>query len=333
MRQILGAVAVATAITAFGCASHEDSQSIGSAASPLTLTDVDVAPECQGIISFVNTASFATLDIYLPSNVASNIVAARAISPFVTLEDLSSVSLVGEARLTQIHQGALAQGYIGASCAGIYDELAVSSDDAQALVSLVNGVSSTELHDYLPYAWNGATNLLNLRPFTTAAQISATSGIGPVSFRNLRNAATLTKPFEALAAAATALHRDADILPHFDWYAILTEQQGFYMLNGMTCFGIDPALLPNGTDIRSNLADDQEVYADVADAISFADRNHELTIDPAVGLANLAARIDGGSFFGCYISYANDPWSGNNMAFFVDTVTGFGVLTETRWSE
>jgi len=38
-------------------------------------------------------------------------------------------------------------------------------------------------------------------------------------------------------------------------------------------------------------------------------------------------------FEGCYISYANDPWSGNNLAFFVDTVSGFSVLTETYWSE
>ncbi|HZN94114.1 MAG TPA: hypothetical protein VFB81_15480, partial [Myxococcales bacterium] len=35
---------------------------------PLTTTDVDVAPECQGILTFANNASFATLDIYLPSD-------------------------------------------------------------------------------------------------------------------------------------------------------------------------------------------------------------------------------------------------------------------------
>jgi hypothetical protein len=53
----------------------------------------------------------------------------------------------------------------------------------------------------------------------------------------------------------------------------------------------------------------------------------------AAGLANLDARTAGRSFKGCYISYANDPWSGNNLAFFVDTVTGFSVMAETYWSE
>jgi hypothetical protein len=41
----------------------------------------------------------------------------------------------------------------------------------------------------------------------------------------------------------------------------------------------------------------------------------------------------GRTFFGCYMSYSNDPWSGNNLSFFVDPTSGFGVLTETRWSE
>ena len=51
------------------------------------------------------------------------------------------------------------------------------------------------------------------------------------------------------------------------------------------------------------------------------------------GMANLDARIAGRTFKGCYIGYADDPWSGNNLAFFVDTVTGFSVLSETYWSE
>ena len=317
-----------------GCAAPGEpgSENVGEGVAAVTLTDVDVAPECQGVIDFANQASFATLDVYLPSDVALNIVGARSVAPFVTLEDLSDVTLVGPARLTQIHGGALAESYIDADCAGIFDELAISADDGAAIVALVNTVSSTQLHDYLPNAWNGAVNLLNLRPFTSAAQISATSGIGTVSFRSLRNAATLTQPFEELADAATALNRDADVTTRFDWYDALTSS-GAYSLNGLTCFGVDPELLPNGTDIRANLADAAEVYAEVEDTIDFANRHDELALDPAPGLANLAARIDGGTFFGCYISYADDPWSGNNLAFFVDTETGFGVLTETRWSE
>lgn len=323
---------VGVAVT--GCVAPEQpvEEPAGTSEAALTATDVDVAPECQGVIDFVNQASFATLDAYLPSNVATNIVSARAAQPFVSIAQLSGVSGVGEVRLTQIHGGALTEEYVDASCAGVFDELAVSADDEAAMVALVNTVSSTQLHDYLPNAWNGAQNLLGSRPFTAVSQISATSGVGPVSLRSIRNAATLAHPFEVLAAAVTDLHRDADVTTRFDWYDALTSS-GAYSLNGMTCFGVDAELLPNGTTIRPNLADAAEVYNEVVDTIDFANRHDELTIDPAPGLSNLASRLAGGSFFGCYISYADDPWSGNNLAFFVDTETGFGVLTETRWSE
>jgi hypothetical protein len=303
--------------------------------APLTETDVDFAPECQGILTFVNVASFATLDAYLPSDVAANLVARRAESPFVSLADVSSVHLVGAARLKQLEGGARAEGFIAPDCVGILDDLAISSDDEAAMVALVNTLSSTELHDILPYAWNGATNLLNLRPFTSAQGISGTSGIGPVSFRNLRNAATLSQPLEALIAAVNALPQPdhgAKMARHFDRYQLVTERYRY--LYGMECFGIDPAILPNGTSIRANLADAAEVRADVAGAVSFANRYGQLPSSlVANGLANLDARIAGRSFKGCYISYANDPWSGHNLAFFVDTVSGFSVLTETYWSE
>jgi len=293
---------------------------------------VDVPPECQGILTFVNVASFATLDAYLPSDAAENIIGQRSVAPFATLAQVSLVDLVGLVCLTQIHQGALSEGYIGSSCVGIYDELAVSADDQGAMVALVNSISSTELHDILPNAWNGAVNLLNGRPYTSAAGISNTSGIGSVSLRAIRNAATLSRPFETLAAAVNALNRDTTLLRHFDWYALINDRAYRY-LYGMTCFGIDPAILPNGTDIRPTLASASEVYNDVASAVSFANRYNELTINPAIGLTNLQQQIAGKTFFGCYISYANDPWSGNNMAFFVDAASGFSVLSETRWSE
>ncbi|MFT3775328.1 MAG: hypothetical protein QM820_59020 [Minicystis sp.] len=323
-------MSIAASVVAAGCAEQAE---VASASAALTATDVDVAPECQGVITFVNTASFAKLDEYLPSNVAQNLVNRRATSPFVSIADVSSVSLVGDARLTQIYQGARTEAYVGASCVGIYDQLAVSSDDEQAMVALVNSISSTELHDILPDAWNGASNLLNTRPFTTAAQISNTSGIGPSSIRRIRNAATLAKPFEQLAAAATGLHRDADILAHFDWFQAVVTADNHYHQGSLTCFGVPLDYMPSGTTIRPNLADATEVYNEVVSTLTFANRYNELAIDPAPGLANLQSLLAGGEFFGCYISYADDPWSGNNRAFFVNPDTGFGVLTETRWSE
>lgn len=322
-----------------GCGGTESepfSEPRESLRAPLTGTDVDVAPECQGILTFVNVASYATLDAYLPSDVATNLVNRRASSAFVSLADVSSVRLVGPARLEQIEGGARAEGFIGSSCVGILDDLTISTDDAAAMVALVNTLSSTELHDILPYAWNGAVNLLNLRPFTSAEAISGTSGIGSVSFRNLRNAATLSQPLENLISAVNALpqgNNGATMARHFDWYYIVMNA-GYYRLNGMECFGIDSAILPNGTTIRPTLANDAEVRANVSSVVSFANRNGQIPSSTVQGgLANLDARITGRSFKGCYIDYSDDPWSGNDLAFFVDTVSGFGVLTETYWSE
>jgi hypothetical protein len=338
MQLHLGTALLAVSLFA-GCGeagSEPSSESLDSQRAPLTGTDVDVAPECQGIITFVNTASLETLDEYLPSDVALNLVGQRSVAPFVTLADVNSVRLVGPARLEQIEGGARAEGFISPLCVGILDDLALSADDNIEMVALVNSLSSTELHDILPYAWNGATNLLNLRPFTSAQGIANTPGIGSVSFRNLRNAATLSRPLEQLIAAVNALpdgNNGANMARHFDRYELIWNA-GYYRLNGMECFGIDPDHLPNGTVIRQNLANAAEVYAEVSGTVSFANRNNQIPSSVVqAGLANLSARIAGRSFKGCYYSHSDDPWSGNNVAFFVDTVSGFSVLTDTFWAE
>ncbi|NTX07778.1 hypothetical protein [Myxococcus sp. CA040A] len=303
--------------------------------APLTIADVDVAPECAGILTFVNNATFAKLDEYLPSNVVSNIVARRATSHFVSLADLSSVPLVGEARLAQIESGARYEGAITSTCVGIIDQLAVSTDDQAELVSLVNSISDTELHDVLPYAWNGAVNLLTQRPFTSAHAIGGTPGIGAVSLRNLRNAATLSKPLEALIGAVNALpHPDhgAKMARHFNWYEVLGDR--YYHFGIDECFGFEPGEAPFDAPLRATPADGDEVRNNFAGVLNFANRNNQL--NPTVvtnGVNNLNTLTDGRTFKGCYFGYANDPWSGNNVAFFVDTVSGFSLMTRTYWSE
>ncbi|HVE82841.1 MAG TPA: hypothetical protein VND93_08325 [Myxococcales bacterium] len=338
MRQFLAAVTIASGLLA-GCgrpdlasADPDPTDELAQPYEPLTATDVDVAPECQGVITFANNASFATLDLYLPSDLASNIVGARSVTPFTNVASLSAVYGMGPVRLSQTYQGALAEGYVTSSCVGIFDELAVSTDDQAQMVALVNGISSEEMHDILPHAWNGAVNLLAGRPYTTAAGISNTSGIGTVSFRNIRNTATLSKPFEALAAAVNNLHGDGRMARHFDWYHEMWNAEYGYHQAGGTCFGIDPNVVPQGIEIRQNLATPTEVYDTMAWAVSYVDRYHH-TIDPTAGLANLQEQAAGRSFFGCNINYAPDPWSGHTISFFVDPLTGFGAFTETWWSE
>ncbi len=319
-----------------GTESESSSDSLQRLRAPLTETDVDVAPECQGILTFVNAASFETLDAYLPSDVVTNLVTRRASSPFVSLADVSSVRLVGQARLEQLAGGARNEGFIDSSCVGVMDGLAVSTDDAAAIVSLVNTISDSELHDVLPDAWNGAVNLLTLRPFTSAQAISNVSGIGEVSLRNIRNAATLSRPLEALITAVNAAPQHgaygASMARHFDWWQVVTG--GYYQQGGLECFGLEPSSVPYGATIRPNLADAAEVRAAVEYAVDVANWNNQLSSSViSAGMANLDARTAGRSFKGCYLSYANDPWSGNSVAIFVDTVNGFSVMTDTYWSE
>ncbi|MBU8898712.1 hypothetical protein DRW03_10800 [Corallococcus sp. H22C18031201] len=307
--------------------------------APLTSTDVDVAPECQGIIQFVNSASFQTLDVYLPSDVVNNLVARRTTAPFVTLAEVAAVRLVGPARLKQIEGGARTEHYITASCAGIVDELAVSADDAAAIVSLVNNISSTELHEVLPNAWNGAVNLLTQRPFTSVDAISNTTGIATVSMRGLRNAATLSKPFEDLAAAIEATPRGdfyGRVYRHFDWWGTLHHYG--YRVSMQECFGIDAIDIPGYPNslppMRATLATAAEVNSVVANTVDYAHHMHpfpDALIAP--GLNNLSAQTQGRTFKGCYFKYEEDPFSGHNMAFFVDTATGLGVMSEQYWSE
>jgi DNA uptake protein ComE-like DNA-binding protein len=338
MRHLGTALLAASLLAGCGGAELESSnESLARKQAPLTTTDVDVAPECQGILRFANTASFATLDAYLPSDVVSNLVARRSVSPFVSLADLSSVRLVGQARLEQLAGGARAQGFIGSSCVGVLDGLAVSTDDAAAIVSLVNSISDSELHDVLPDAWNGAANLLSLRPFTSVQAISHVAGIGDVSLRNIRNSATLSRPLEALIDAANAVGSDGNngayMARHFDWWQEVTGN-GSYRSGGMECFGLEPSSVPSGATVRPYLADAAEVRAEFVGTLSFANRYNQISSGViSAGLANLDERITGRSFKGCYFSYANDPWSGHNVAIFVDTVNGFSLMTGTYWVE
>lgn len=334
----LGQALLAVSLFA-GCSGIEtepSSPSLEQQQTPLTSTDVDVAPECQGIIDFVNTASFQTLDAYLPSDVATNLVTRRTASPFVSLADISSVRLVGPTRLEQIESGARNEEFIGPSCVGIMDGLAVSTDDAAAIVSLVNTISDSELHDVLPDAWNGAVNLLNLRPFTSAQAISDVAGIGDVSLRNIRNAATLSRPLEALIDAVNAAPGDtygANMARHFDWWEVVTTS-GRYNYGGLECFGLEPSSVPYDATVRPYLADAAEVRAAVDYAVSVANRRNQLPSSViSAGLANLDALTAGRSFKGCSFGYANDPWSGHTVHIFVDTVNGFSVMTDTYWAE
>lgn len=342
MRRLGPALLAASLLVGCGPAESEapPTPSLAREDAPLTTTDVDVAPECQGILTFVNTASFATLDAYLPSDLVTNLVSRRSTAPFATLAEVSAVNLMGPVRLTQLETGARSLGYIDGTCVGILDELALSSDDAAAMVSLVNGASASSLYAVLPHAWNGATNLINLRPFTSVQAISNVSGIGSVSLRNLRNAATMGYSLEVLVSAVNALPEDlwtVKLDQSFEVADVIAGEHGNEYNDGGQCFGIDPSTFPSTSwTNRSTLASADEVLGYVASAVDFAHRNNPSQLSSEVvadGLANLEARIAGRTFIGCHLDYSKGPWGGIQVHFFVDTETGFRILTEQHWVE
>jgi DNA uptake protein ComE-like DNA-binding protein len=327
---VLGGCAASAAGTGSG-ADLGDEPATASAAAASTIADVDFAPECAGILTYVNGATFAELDSYLPSNVATGIVARRATAAFVDIADLSSVSGIAQARLSQIAERSRALGFIAAGCAGIYEELAVSADDRTAILAYANTASQDDL-------WNVARTepdatapaLVAGRPYTTLQQLVDVVNVGPSTLRSLRDAAVID-PFDDLAGRVNGVHREASISTAFNWYSVASDQPG--RQSGMLCFGVPADLVDSfGGEMRANLADGAEVLAEVTSTVNFADRNHEVGSATA-GLAHLQAQVTGHQFLGCYIGFQPNPWCGVSRAFFVNKDTGYRVLTETFWCE
>ncbi|MEO5729154.1 MAG: hypothetical protein ABI134_22045 [Byssovorax sp.] len=333
MKQLIRLCALVPGLVfGLGCMAEEASTTAtATATSALTTGDVDFAPECGGILGYANWASLSELDAYLPNTVANAIVQRRAVQPFTSIADLSSVSGIAQARLAQITSRAYTYDFIDVECAGVYEELAVSYDDRVAILAYANTASASELASVVRFEpANVVPQLIARRPFTTLQHLVDTYGVGPATFRSLRDAA-IDGPFDVLAEKVNSVHREAIISRSFDWFDVVVDQPG--QQKGMECFGVDAALVNSfGGVLRPNLATAGEVQAEVADTVSYADRYGEVG-DATAGLADLAALTTGQIFFGCYISFQPDPWSQVNRAFFVNTQTGYRILSETSWSE
>jgi DNA uptake protein ComE-like DNA-binding protein len=322
-----------SAVALAACAA--DSADLAAFDQPLTAPDRDLAPECQGILDYASSASLAELDAFLPGSVAAAIVARRAEAPLTSLADILAVPGVGPARADAITSAARDAGLVGDTCAGIVEELALSTDDDAALVAYANSAGDDELRA-LGIADRTIAALVAGRPFAAAPAVGVVRGVGLSTFRVLRdaaNAAASPGPFDVLADAVNDAGTDVVVRTRFDWQALLTEDRGDGRLRSATCFGIDEDLLIPGTTVRPELATGAEVTEAITGAVRWADRGGALGIDTGPGLADLAARTDGKSFAGCYLRFEPDPWSGINRQFFVDTAGDFQVFSELRWSE
>lgn len=296
----------------------------------------DTAAACAGLLTYVNGAPFAALDAYLPSNVAQNLVSARAVHPFDSVASIVAVNGVAEVRLQQLVTAARINSDLGPTCSGVYDQIATSRDEASAIVAFLNEASREELRGVLAYLINEAVvdNLRARRPFASAAAVAETVGVGPAVFRTLRNAATRYRPYEQLVDAVNASTRpyfEVRIDRHFEWLPLVSGAQGFRY---MSCFGIAPALLPQGAVDRPTLAGGNEVVENFAEAVALADwQGTTLPIDPHPAYGDLEHRTLNRSFFGCYIGYQPDPWTYDRQTFYVDTATGESLLITSHFEQ
>jgi DNA uptake protein ComE-like DNA-binding protein len=322
-------VGAISALVLGGCAAEPAATS--TLASAATVDDTDLAPECAGIISYVNTASSVELDSYLPSDVANALVQRRTTRAFVDMADISSVSGVAQARLALIAARARTLSFIGASCAGVYEEIAVSADDATAILAYANTATEAELWDVVRTEPDTVAPLIvSSRPYTTLQQLVDVSGVGPSTFRSLRDAAVFDA-FDDVVERANALGTDVELKTAFNWYSAASES-GSYHQASKTCFGVPYELVSGYGQLRSNLADATEVVQQITYAVNYANRYGGVG-NSSAGLAHLSAQVAGGTFFGCYISWQPNPWCGYTRRFFVNKDTGYRVLADTWWCE
>jgi DNA uptake protein ComE-like DNA-binding protein len=207
----------------------------------VTVDDTDLATECAGILTYVNGATATELDAYLPSNVVANLVARRAVTPFVDLADLSSVSGIAQARLWAIAERARLGSFIGASCAGVYEELAVSADDATAILAYANTASTDALLEVVRFEKHTVVPaIIAARPIASLQSLVDVYGIGTSTFRALRDAA-IESPFDELVSRVNAADEWALMRTDFDWFATLYDMPG--QPTHLTCWGIASSIV------------------------------------------------------------------------------------------
>lgn len=299
----------------------------------------DIADECGGLLTYINTASYAALDAYLPSNVASGIVAQR---PFTSIAGILEVNQLADTRLQQIYSAAVTAGFIGASCDGIYDQHAISVGQTAKLLEVANEASFDELHDgifgSLINRYTVVSNLIAGRTFTTAAQVAATSQVGTAGFHLLRNAAILRNPFEQVVAEANATAASEDWYArfdlHFDWRALVADAGSSNHVVNMQCYGIPQELVPQGATYSALPTIGEDLLETAQQALNMP--NVTGHVDEALAAAafyDLAYRTEFESFIGCRWVVEPDPWSWDHIRLFIDDSTGASYLFEIHYEE
>jgi DNA uptake protein ComE-like DNA-binding protein len=192
--QLFASIADLDAVSYIGDSALAKLQSWSAAhRAPAAETEESVAFagwQVESVVFGANHAAQSELDSFLDARAANGLVAGR---PFASLAQVAAVPYVGATALGKLRDHAIvwwpaahgAPAPSGNGLGGSFD--GVSFDDATAQVALEIANQATYndlvLHG-LPAT--GAAPIVGNRPYTTVAQVSAVSGVGPATMTALK---------------------------------------------------------------------------------------------------------------------------------------------------
>jgi hypothetical protein len=139
-----------TALTLFACTPDEGPEA-ADLVEQTARHAADGTPEGIGLLDFLNSsrATQDVLDYDVPLEARAARGLARKSGSFVSVQDVDDVKYVGPSAMFHLNTYVLAEGYVpeGGDLLGVFDDVAFTVDEANAVVDLVNNASRTELDD------------------------------------------------------------------------------------------------------------------------------------------------------------------------------------------
>ncbi|MEE2787931.1 MAG: hypothetical protein VX589_11380 [Myxococcota bacterium] len=192
---------------AFGCGDVAEQASIdvleGDPQGVINVSLLDGSPSAVGILSWLNDESTDVWSLDVEANLDRR--AARFIihhrngpdgtygtwddNPFDTIEEVDEVKWVGPKTMARLAEFATAMGWVPVrgDLLGVYDRVAFSVVDSEAVISLVNRESLTYLDDLLHR--RAAQNIVAERPIRSIKQLARIAYVGTDALLTLKYAA------------------------------------------------------------------------------------------------------------------------------------------------
>ncbi len=185
----------------------------GSKSDPGRLSESLVAngtPEAIGLIQFLNapTTTIAVLDNQVPLDrrAAENLIAHRN-GPdgllgtgdddlFDNVDEIDLVKWVGKTALQRLLAFVNSHGWVpaGDDLLGVWDGVAFSVNEAEAVLAFVNSASRSELDDDLGLDRRAVTSILDARPIESILQLSGLYYVGRTALVILKDHCAIADP-------------------------------------------------------------------------------------------------------------------------------------------